>query len=86
MLLIYNQPSPRKTTNALNLYSTLPKHDNIAPDKFSIQINIFYLFCHQIMCYGYGKYPKISNTLFHTILAQILLYMQLFPKIPGGVL
>ena len=29
----------------------------------------------------YGKYPKISNTLFHTHFAEILLFMQLFLKI-----
>ena len=28
----------------------------------------------------YGKFPKISNTLFHTILAKIVLFMQLFLK------
>ena len=28
----------------------------------------------------YGKCPKISNTLFHTILAYILLFIQLFLK------
>ena len=31
--------------------------------------------------YTYGKCPKILNTLFHTILAKILLFMQLFLKI-----
>ena len=30
-----------------------------------------------------GKNPKISNTLFYTVLAQILLFMKLFPKIPS---
>ena len=34
---------------------------------------------------SYGKYPKILNTLFHTFLAQILLFMQLFPKIASGM-
>ena len=29
----------------------------------------------------YGNCPKISNTLFHTSLAQILLFMQLFLKL-----
>ena len=33
----------------------------------------------------YSKCPKISNTLFHTFLAQILLFMQLFLKIPSGM-
>ena len=32
-----------------------------------------------------GNCPKISNTLFHTILAQILLFMQLFLKILSGM-
>ena len=33
----------------------------------------------------YGKCPKISNTLFHTILAYILLFMQLFLNIHSGI-
>ena len=33
----------------------------------------------------FSKCPKISNTLFHTFLVQILLFMQLFPKIPCGM-
>ena len=33
----------------------------------------------------YGKCPKISNTLFHTILAYILLFMQLSIKIICGM-
>ena len=33
----------------------------------------------------YGKCPKTSNTLFHTFLAQILLFMQLFLKILSGM-
>ena len=32
----------------------------------------------------YSKCPQISNTLFHTILAQILLFKQLFLKILSG--
>ena len=31
------------------------------------------------------KCPKISNTLFHTILAQILLFMQQFLNILSGM-
>ena len=34
---------------------------------------------------GYGKFPKISNTLFSTFLAQILRFMQLFLKILSGM-
>ena len=34
---------------------------------------------------GYGKCAKILKTLFCTFLAQILLFMQLFPKIPSGM-
>ena len=30
-----------------------------------------------------SKCPKISNTLFQFFFAQILLFMQLFPKIPN---
>ena len=30
------------------------------------------------ICYGTCKCPKIWNTLFHTILTKILLFMQLF--------
>ena len=37
-----------------------------------------------VMVY-YGKCPKISNTLFHTFLAKILLFMQLFHKILSGM-
>ena len=35
----------------------------------------------------YGKCPKLSNTLFYTFLAQILLFMQMFPKVhvPNGM-
>ena len=33
----------------------------------------------------YGKCPKISNTLFPTILAKILLLMHLFLKILSGM-
>ena len=32
--------------------------------------------------FTHGKCPKIFNTLFYTFLAQILFFMQLFPKIP----
>ena len=35
--------------------------------------------------YLFGRSPKISNTLFHTILAKILLFMQLFLKILSGM-
>ena len=35
--------------------------------------------------YIYGKCPKISNTLFGTILALILLFMQLFLNILSGM-
>ena len=43
-----------------------------APDKDSLQDT-------------YGKCPKISNTLFHTILASILLFMLLLLKILSGM-
>ena len=33
----------------------------------------------------YGKCPKISNTLFHTVLALILLFMHLLLKILSGI-
>ena len=33
----------------------------------------------------FGKCPKISNTLFHTYFASILLFMQLFLKILSGI-
>ena len=33
----------------------------------------------------YGTCPKILNTLFYTFLVQILLFMQLFPKISSGI-
>ena len=33
----------------------------------------------------YGKYPKISNTLFHTFWAKIFLFMQMFLKIFNGM-
>ena len=33
----------------------------------------------------YGKCPKISNTLFHTFLVYILLFLQLFLKILSGI-
>ena len=33
----------------------------------------------------YSKCPKVSNTLFYTFLAQILLFMQLFPNILSGM-
>ena len=33
----------------------------------------------------YGRCPKILNTLLHTNLAQILLFMQVFPKISSGI-
>ena len=33
----------------------------------------------------YGICPKISNNLFYTFLAQILLFMQLFPKTSSGI-
>ena len=33
----------------------------------------------------YRKCPKISNTLFHTILAAILLFMQLLLKMLSGM-
>ena len=37
-------------------------------------------------CVVLGKNcPKIWNTLFHTILAKILLFMQLFLKVFGGM-
>ena len=36
------------------------------------------------MVYVYSKCPKISNTLFHTILASMF-FMQLLLKIPGGM-
>ena len=39
--------------------------------------------CWVMLAY-YGKCPKISNTLFHTFLAQILLIVQLFLKILNG--
>ena len=32
-----------------------------------------------------SKCPKISIALFCTFLAQLLLFMQLFPKIPSGI-
>ena len=34
---------------------------------------------------NYGKCPKIPNTLFHFILAKILLFMQLFLKVLSGM-
>ena len=34
---------------------------------------------------NYGKCPKISNTLFQSILGKILLFMHLFFKIPSGM-
>ena len=34
---------------------------------------------------NYSKCPKIPNFSFYTFLAQILLFMQLFPKIPSGM-
>ena len=33
----------------------------------------------------HGKCPKISNSLFHTFFASILLFMWLFLKIPSGM-
>ena len=36
-------------------------------------------------CLWKSSYDKISNTLFYTFLAQILLFMQFFPKIPSGM-
>ena len=62
--------------------------------KKKIFLKIILIRCHNILFLcrnynslgldvAYGKCLKISNTLFHTFLAQSLLFMQLFPKIPS---
>ena len=46
---------------------------------------VSYVFSHLGIYLGYGKCPKISNTLFSTILAWIMLLMHLFLKILSGM-
>ena len=38
-----------------------------------------------VLDFKHSKCPKISNTLFHTVLAYILLFMQLFLKTLSGM-
>ena len=40
---------------------------------------------HQEASDEYSKCSKILNTLFYTILVQILFFIHLFPKIPNGM-
>ena len=41
---------------------------------------------HLLLCFkNFGKCPKISNTLFHTTLAKILLFMPLLFKVLSGM-
>ena len=63
-----------------NIHITLGINDEIT---YLISLPVFNYW--QKYCTKYGKCPKILNTLFHTFVDKIMLFMWLFPKILSGM-